>query len=553
MNKYVEAILNKNGIRQISLDENSIEDIRYIDNCKKWASMFMDMLHSNKKINIFTDYDCDGVCATGVLYHSLRILGVPDSRINIIIPSREYGYGLTDQYYDQLIPNSYLLTADNGINELPIFNEINKRFNIKVIACDHHEHDKFLSKEDEHIDNEDEVVVVDPYVNHSGRQIFEDISGSAFAWKLILIYCSAMHLSNEKEEIYNSLIDLVGISTISDVMPMKKENRFYIKKAIETINSSNCPTRWKYYVRDNGKITNRGIGFGLAPLINSDSRMNMAAKNAIKLVTSCDENEIKEITRILEKNNSNRKDIVNSLINDKSLLNTTGVINVIKGNNDEKERDLQPFCGLISSRFVEKTHLPSITLVERDNEYNGSARTYGKFDLIKSLKTDRLKQLGFEINGHSGAAGVTIHVKDNLEQIIYEINQIVNSQSDYVFQDNINRDDYFDANLINMGDIESIESAKLSENGIPSPKFKLNNVSLNNATFLKGGLHLKKQYTNDSCELIQIIYWNWKDLQDEKQYNLSSNRFNLYGRISINEFRGNRTLQFVIDKLELVS
>lgn len=552
MNKYVEAILNKNDIKQISLDKHSIEDIRYIDNCKKWAYMFMNMLHSDNKISIFTDYDCDGVCATGVLYHSLKILGVPDNRINIIIPSREYGYGLTDQYYDQLIPNSYLLTADNGINELPIFNEINKKFNIKIIACDHHEHDKFLSSEDEHIDNKDEVVVVDPYINHSNKQIFEDISGSAFAWKLILTYCQAMKLFDEQKQIYNSLIDLVGISTISDVMPRKKENRFYIKKAIEIINSPDCPTRWKYYIKDNGKITNRGIGFGLAPLINSDSRMNMRADNAIKLVTSCNEDEVKEATNILEKNNSNRKNIVNKLVNDKSLLNIDGIVNVIIGNNDEKERDLQPFCGLISSRFVEKNHLPSITLVERDNEYNGSARTYGKFDLIKSLKTDKLKELGFEINGHSGAAGVTIHIKDNLKLINNEINRIISSQDNYIFQDNINKNNYFDAELINMCDIEEIESAKLSENGIPLPKFKLNNVSLNNAILLKNGLHLKKQYTNSLGELIQIIYWNWKDLQDEEQYDLSNDRFNLYGKISINEFRGNKTLQFIVDKLELI-
>ena len=71
---------------------NDLHDGSLMKDMKKGVSIIKNAILDKKKIAIYGDYDCDGVCSTTILYKVLQALG---ANFKYHIPNREdEGYGM---------------------------------------------------------------------------------------------------------------------------------------------------------------------------------------------------------------------------------------------------------------------------------------------------------------------------------------------------------------------------------------------------------------------------------------------------------------------------
>lgn len=265
-NKEIEKFLSPKWERDL-FDYKKLKDIdKSIERIKK-------AIDSDEKIVIYADYDCDGVPGAVILNDLFEKINYKN--VAIYIPHRHNeGYGLNTKAIQKFIDQniSLIITVDIGITNVEEV-KFAQDNNIDVIVTDHHL----------------------PIIDEKGKQILpnafsiinskqddceyeeEFLCGSSTAWKLAHAF-----LDKYREEFNVSigwekwLLDMVGIATIADLVPLKNENRLLARYGLEVLKKSKRPGLQKILKNakiTQAKITEDDIGFGIAPRINSASRM----------------------------------------------------------------------------------------------------------------------------------------------------------------------------------------------------------------------------------------------------------------------------------------
>lgn len=183
---------------------------------------------NQKMMAVFTDYDTDGVCASGVLSASLALFGF---RYMVGIPNMEEGYGLSRPALDRMNASvrkegyklDMLITADSGINAHDGIAYAAEQ-GITVLVTDHHPAGPVLPQ--------GAMVCVDPWKKDDGYP-FKYNSGATVAWKAMLAY--AIAYAPEKRPEIERLIVLAGLSNVGDVMPIRDENRYMVVAALKEL------------------------------------------------------------------------------------------------------------------------------------------------------------------------------------------------------------------------------------------------------------------------------------------------------------------------------
>lgn len=127
------------------------------------------------------------------------------------------------------------------------------------------------------------------------------------------------------------------------------------------------------------KINSTTISFGVAPRINACGRMGHQ-EEALNLLLSKEENEVKELTQKINEYNKTRQEIEKNIYNEaveqieKEGLDTQNTI-VVSGKGWH-----HGVIGIVSSKITELYFKPSILLCEEDGECKGSGEVY--LDLI---------------------------------------------------------------------------------------------------------------------------------------------------------------------------
>ena len=189
-----------------------------------------------------------------------------------------------------------IITCDCGISN---FDEINlaKELGMKVVLTDHHTIG-------------DEIPAADVVINYKMLNVehpARSISGCATAYYLVL----ALYEYLGKED--DDYTDLVALSTISDVMPLRGESRFLFQKGYKKlIDGERLGVRalFKYI---SSPVTNADdIGFQIAPRINAVGRMD-TARTAVELFLTEDEKLADELALKINQFNTERKNIQNDI------------------------------------------------------------------------------------------------------------------------------------------------------------------------------------------------------------------------------------------------
>jgi len=490
-------------------------------------------IRNKERLLIYGDYDVDGITSVSMVYLILKSLGCD---VTFYIPNRmREGYGISVNGIDEAQQKgvTLIISVDCGITAIEEVAYANS-LGIDVIICDHHE--PGVSLPSAH-------AILDPKCKNSNYP-FKELAGVGVAYKLAQ---ALIHVLKLDEEVIQQYVDLVAIGSTADIVPLVDENRVLVREGLKRINQTSRPGL-KALIESSGvgnKIIRTGqIVFILAPRINAVGRLGNAER-AVRLLTTDNPQQAKNIAAILESENRLRKNIDDQTFKQAQELveqqfdvsqNTMLVLNM--------EGWHPGVIGIVASRIVEKYYRPTIMISTEDGVGKGSARSIPGFDIYLALK--QCEDLMIAFGGHKYAAGLTIK-SEQINDFRKRINEIaVDTLSEDLLVPKLQIDCEIQLDDINE---QFVRLLKLMAPFGPQnmrPVFLSRNLQVVGTPSIVGSNHLKFKVRQNNM-VIDAIGFNLGD----KLYRISPGEKNLdmVYVIEENEFLGRTTLQLRIKDL----
>jgi single-stranded-DNA-specific exonuclease len=339
-------------------------------------------------IVVHGDYDVDGVCSTAILVRALRGLGA-EPRWHI--PSRADGYGLSIATVERLAAAGagLLVTVDCAITATAEVARA-RELGLEVVVTDHHRPAAELP----------DCPIVHPGL---GDYPFPELCAAAVAHKL----AQAMYrIAGRDETVLDEDLDLVGLATVADVVPLRGENRRLVRDGLAALARTTKPglrALMRVSGVERGTVTEHALGFRLAPRINAAGRLQRADA-ALELVLTEDESRATDVADELDLLNRERQDTETRILFEAEAARAEhpeAPAYVLAG-----EGWHPGVIGIVASRMVERYHRPCVVIALDGDTGRGSGRSISSFDLHAGLAacSEHLTRFG----GHRAAAGLEI-------------------------------------------------------------------------------------------------------------------------------------------------
>lgn len=456
---------------------NDLNDASLMKDMKKAVSIIKGAIEEKKKIVIYGDYDCDGVCSTTILYTTLKKLG---ANFDYYIPNREdEGYGMNSDRIRKLKSEGaeVILTCDNGISAMEQV-EVAKELGLTVIITDHHDI-PYIEKEGNRINvvpNSD--CVINPKQGNC-EYPFKELCGAGVALKFSMELVNAMGRSFS--ELYD-LFQYAAIATICDVVELLGENRIIVKEGLKLINNTSS-IGLKALIKATGlegkEISEYHFGFVLGPCINATGRLETADLSVELLITE-DEKYAEELAKKLYDLNVERQELtfdsVESVISkvEEEITNGEKVILVYDEGIHES------IAGIVAGRVRERFNLPAIVMTKGKDMPKGSARSIEGYNMFEEL--NKCKEYIEKFGGHPMAAGLSVK-----EENISLLRKALNSKctlSDEDIIPVIKIDSPLEIKYLDESLVEEIESLRPFGKGNGSPLFAVKNIKVSRVFFI---------------------------------------------------------------------
>lgn len=369
-----------------------------LNDMKKAVMRIIKALQNREKIFIFGDYDVDGITASAILYKGLCSFGAD---VEVRLPLRSEGYGLSPQIIDQLYPDvSLVVTVDNGSSAHPAMIAAKQR-GLDVIVTYHHE-----------ITGEypDCHAFINPKRSDSTYP-FSSLCGAGVAFKLVQALYQAAGRPWDKH--VSDYIELAALGTLADMMPLVDENRIICSLGLMKMNRCPHPTlRTMFQQLKVSEIDSSVIGFQVAPIFNSCGRID-DPNRAVQLLLSetTDEEEIRNLIRLNQKRKAltnQHVEMVEQQIAAKQLTNEK----VIAVHGDFHNG----IVGLVAARIAEKYHKPTVVI---SSSGVGSARSVQGTDFSIIDLLTKCSPLLKKYGGHQAAAGFSVETDPTVIQQLF--------------------------------------------------------------------------------------------------------------------------------------
>ena len=356
----------------------------------------LDRLHlaiqRGERVCFYGDYDVDGICATSLHLLFWRSVG---AKAEGYIPHRQAeGYGLNEAALRRLADGgvSVLVTADCGTTSHHEI-ELAGRLGIAVIVTDHHQIQSPVPRP---------LALINPYRLDS-RYPFHGLCSGALAYKLVEAYGRKFGASGVPIETFR---DLVALSSIADVVPLRDENRTLVRDGLaQMTQGTRCGIRaLTQCLGLNGPWSASTVGFRVAPLLNAAGRLDHAGLG-VQLLTTDSEAVALDLAQRLSQLNLQRRRIEHDITQAAVTQVETGPLPhaIVLG----AEGWHSGVLGIVAARLVERYHRPAIVVAfDQRGQGKGSARGIPGFDVCQALAECRPFLVAF--GGHPMAAGVTV-------------------------------------------------------------------------------------------------------------------------------------------------
>jgi single-stranded-DNA-specific exonuclease len=398
--------------RFLSPSLKHLHDPGDIANLKKAAERIAKAIRDGEKIVVYGDYDVDGITATAILWHAIKLLG---GQIDYYIPHRlEEGYGLNAEAIEQICDAGakLIITVDCGVTAVEEARVACER-GVDMIITDHHE---WKHSPDEKAILPECFTVVHPRLPRDDGSPYPNPNlcgaGVAFklAWGVGQAHNGAAKVSDAFRRFLVEATALAALGTIADVVPLVGENRSLAHFGLSSLKQSEL-TGIKALIESAGltgqKLDSYHVGFLLAPRLNACGRMGHA-REAVEMLTRADHPKAVEIAKYLEQKNRERQAIERKIFEQamqqvvENGFDKDGCRAVVLG----AEGWHPGVIGIVASRIVNRLNRPTVMVALSNGHGQGSARSIPGFHLARALDAcrDTLEACG----GHEMAAGLRL-------------------------------------------------------------------------------------------------------------------------------------------------
>ncbi|HSU68099.1 MAG TPA: DHH family phosphoesterase [Tepidisphaeraceae bacterium] len=403
-----------------------LHDPFLIPGLRKASERIAQAIRDKQKIVIYGDYDVDGITATSILWHAIRVLG---GSAEFYIPHRiEEGYGLNPEAIAQLCDAGakLIISVDCGITAVEPARVARDR-GVDLIITDHHEwHEANAECRMPNAESPngapkttpllpDCYAIVHPRLPNDGPAYPNPAlcgAGVAFklAWGIGLAVSGAVRVNEAFREFLVEATALAALGTIADVVPLVGENRILAYFGLSGLKASKL-TGIRALIESANltgqKLDSFHVGFLLAPRLNACGRMGHA-RLAVEMLTTEDFAKATEIATYLEQQNRARQAIEKKIVEQ-------AMAQIADGGWDKEgkcaivlgDESWHPgVIGIVASRIVDRFHRPAIMVALNNGHGQGSGRSIAGFHLAHALEAcaEHLDAFG----GHEMAAGLKV-------------------------------------------------------------------------------------------------------------------------------------------------
>jgi single-stranded-DNA-specific exonuclease len=479
-------------------------------------------LLSGEKIAIYGDFDADGITATALLVEGLSALGA--TAIPYIPNRTSEGYGLRAPALEKLRDQgvSLVITVDTGVTAVAEV-EIARKMKMDVIITDHHVPVGQLPNA---------RAVVNPKRSDS-RHPLKDLAGVGVAYKFL----QALVTDRAKEHVLTDVLDLVAIGTVTDMVTLQGENRYWVKKGLKLINEARR-LGVKEILRTArltpGELEAQAISWGIGPRINAAGRVDNAT-TSYKLLLIEDPLEAKELAEELERKNAERLQRQNELLL-KAIeqINSSGAEKLIlfAGDQDYHAGVLGPVAG----RLTDKYYRPVILFRIGKESCRGSGRSIAEFDLISALT--ECQDLLTKFGGHTRAAGMNLATSDlpEFRRRIYEI--ATEKLEGLDLRPHINIDAVIPLASLDFNLYDQIQKLAPFGMGNPDPVFLTRQVAINNLKQMGSNSEHIRCRVKQGDAILNAVGWDFsKYLEELPKY------IDIVYKLEMNNWNGQQSLR----------
>ncbi len=390
-----------------SYDEG-LHDPWLMHDVDKATERILAAIKNNERITIFSDYDCDGIPGAVVLHDFFKAIG--HHNFSNYIPHRHYeGFGLSKEAVVKIADQGakLVITIDCGTTSNEAVEKANE-LGMDVIVTDHHEAGEQLPPA---------IALVNPKL---GNYPFDGLCGAGVVFKLVqaLIDKGDFDLKVGWEKWW---LDMVGIATIADMVPLVDENRVLATYGLQVLRKSRRPGLQQLLrkQRTNQRfLSEDDIGFTIGPRINAASRMD-TPEDAFNLLATTDEGEAGARVDHLEKLNTQRKTLVAGMTKEihKRLKELNELPDVLVLGNPDWRPSL---VGLSANKLAEEFGRPAFLWGRDGNGHlKGSCRSDGRVSVVKLM--EEVSEILTEHGGHHQSGGFSV-----AEEEIHNFSRLLN-------------------------------------------------------------------------------------------------------------------------------
>lgn len=368
------------------------------------------IMHSRKDraIWLMTDYDVDGVCATAVMVHALRIAGY--TNVHYRTPKRiTEGYGMKRSMVDEIKDeNALIITCDNGITAIDAIAYAKEKGHT-VIVTDHHlpmvddAGTTILPPAD---------VIIDPHV-FADDDAFRDYCGAGIAYRI------AYEILGEENRGYAlALLPLAAVATVADAVPLVEENYVFVRNGLKYL-SRRQTVAGLLALKDTfflSEVYASHVGFQIGPCLNAPGRLlDHGSMLSVDLLLETDYGKARSKALAIKEINEDRKKLVSDAVSASAKL-----LKDRNAGSDPVVIYLPGACegtvGIIAGKLAEKYGVPSLVFTDSFDKdvLKGSGRSIASVNLKDLL--DKASTEFVTYGGHAGAAGMSVR-RDNFEHM----------------------------------------------------------------------------------------------------------------------------------------